>query len=560
MYFFSRIEKRPVLALFLFCLALYLPGFFTLPALDRDEARFAQATVQMHETGDYMVPHFQEDLRAKKPAAIYWMQAATSAAASLVGFDGANGHPGIWAFRVPSLVAAIILSLITWRIGCLFYGSRAGLIAGALMGSSVVLVAEANIAKTDAALAASIAVAQLALARAWLARNPARLDPGLGNAALFWVAMAVGVLLKGPIAPMVSGLTVLGLVLSSRRVSWLLLLRPVRGFALLLALSLPWAVSVWISTQGAFFGEAVGGDLLPKLAGGQERHGAPAGYYTLLLLLTFFPANMLLLPAIARAWRDRGSDAVLFCAAWIIPNWIVFEAVPTKLPHYILPVYPALAILTAAVMASAFKDRDELRTRLVRVNVIIWMGLSVVLAGLIVALPKLLPEGTGVEPGPWPVVGAGIFAAFAVRAASLAWRRNPSGMTLALAATGVAFSLALLEFARPRVEPLWVADRVAAMMEREGMLGETVASAGFSEPSLVFALGTDTQLGSGKTAADALASGRATVALVESREADVFEATALALGLTLEPVGVVDGLNYSRGDAVSLVIYRRSGR
>lgn len=559
MYFVPRIEKRPVLALVLLCLALYLPGLFTLPALDRDEARFAQATVQMHESGDYMVPHFQDDLRAKKPVAIYWMQAATSGVASALGLDTASGHPGIWAFRIPSFLAAILLSLATWRIGSAFYGNRAGLIAGALMATSVVLVAEANIAKTDAALAASIALAQLALARIWLARDPRRLDPGIGNALLFWVALAVGVLLKGPIAPMVSGLTVLGLMAASRSVSWLTLLRPVRGGIVLLVLTLPWAVIAWTQTGGAFFGEAVGGDLLPKLAGGQERHGAPAGYYTLLLLLTFFPANMLLLPALARAWTARQTDAVLFCASWIIPNWIIFEAVPTKLPHYILPVYPAFAILVAAVMAAAFDAPDMLRSRLARINVVVWTVLSVVLAAAVVALPVLLPEGTGMEPGPWPVVGAGIFAALAVRAASYAWRGNPSGMVLALAATGVAFSWALLEFARPRVEPLWVAERVAATLEQEGLLGADVASAGFSEPSLVFALGTNTRLGNGTDAALALASGTADVALVEEREADQFETAAMAAGLTLEPVGSVDGLNYSRGDRVRLVIYRRSG-
>ncbi len=560
MPFFNAVEKRPVTALLLLCLALYLPGLFTLPALDRDEARFAQATVQMHETGDYMVPHFQDDLRAKKPVAIYWAQAATSGVASLAGLNDPNGHPGIWAFRIPSFVAAILTVLLTWRLAALFYGPRAGLMAGTLIATSVVLVAEANIAKTDAALAASIMVAQLSLARVWLAREPSRLDPGLGNAVLFWVAMSVGILLKGPMAPMISGLTLAALVIATREIKWVFLLRPVRGGLLVLMLTVPWAASVWFSTNGAFFGEAVGGDFLPKLAGGQESHGAPFGYYTLLLLLTFFPANLMLIPAIARAWGERRSAAVMFLAAWIIPNWIVFEIVPTKLPHYVLPVYPALAIIVAALLAAALRHPQLLRTRLARTNIVVWGVVATILAAAIVALPVLLPEGTAVEPGPWPVVGAGIFAAMAVQVLAQAWRARASGVVLAIAVTGIAFSVALLEFARPRVDPLWVADRTAQALEENGLTGLRVVSAGFSEPSLVFALGTETRLLDGVAAAGALAQGEAEIALVEMREEAAFFQEAARLGITPTRKLTVSGLNYSRGDAVSLTAYLLKAR
>ncbi|MGD1935818.1 MAG: ArnT family glycosyltransferase [Candidatus Phaeomarinobacter sp.] len=555
MPFFAAVEKRPVTALLLLCLALYLPGFFTLPALDRDEARFAQATVQMHETGDYMVPHFQEDLRAKKPVAIYWMQAVTTGAASLLGADEPSGHPGIWAFRVPSLLAAMLVVLLTWRMASMFYGPRAGLMAGTLIATSVVLVAEANIAKTDAALAASIMVAQLALAKVWIARDPSRLDPGISNAMVFWGAMAIGILLKGPIAPMVSGLTIVALVIATRELKWVFLLRPIRGGRLVLFLTLPWAIGVWISTDGAFFGEAVGGDLLPKLAGGQESHGAPFGYYTVLLLITFFPANLLLLPALRKAWGDRQTTPVMFLAAWIVPNWLVFEIVPTKLPHYVLPVYPALAILVAALLALALREPDLLRSKLARVNLAVWVLLATVLAAAIIALPVLLPDGTAVEPGPWPVVGAGIFAAMAVQVLAQSWRARASGVVLGIAVSGIAFSVALLEFARPRVEPLWVADRTAQLLDNNGLLGKTVVSAGFSEPSLVFALGTDTKLTNGVDAATRLAEGDAELALVEAREEEAFLAEITMRGAGVAPRLSVDGLNYSRGDAVRLKVY-----
>ncbi len=551
---FAAAERRPVLALLLLCAALYLPGLFTLPALDRDEARFAQATTQMLETGDYTVPRFQDDLRAKKPVMIYWMQAATVAVADVFGAGG-DKHPGIWAYRIPSVIAAIVTALLTWRIGTLLYGARAGLVAGVLMAASVALVAEANIAKTDAALCASILAAQLALARVWLARDPARTEPGIGNALLFWVALAVGVLLKGPLAPMVCGLTGLALVIASREVRWVWMLRPVSGVVLFLVLTLPWAWAAWTATGGAFFGEAVGGDLVPKLIGGQEKHGAPFGYYLLLVALTFFPGSLLLMPALRRAWDERRTAQVMFLAAWVIPSWLVFEITPTKLPHYVLPLYPALAVMCGAVAATLVAQPDKLRERLMRVSIGIWAVLAVVLAGVMIAAPMLLPEGTAVEPGPWPVVGAGVFLALALRSAAYAWRLKPARALVTLAVAAAAFSLALLEFTRPRLDPLWVAEHVEDALEMQNLKGLPVASAGFSEPSLVFALGTDTLLTDGEGAADWLAQGPDRVVLVETKEAEAFEAAVTARGLTPRPIAEVSGLNYSRGDAVTLTIY-----
>ena len=115
--------------------------------------------------------------------------------------------------------------------------------------------------------------------------------------------------------------------------------------------------------------------------------------------------------------------------------------------------------------------------------------------------------------------------------------------------------MALLEFARPRVDPLWVADRTAQALEENGLTGLRVVSAGFSEPSLVFALGTETRLLDGVAAAGALAQGDAEIALVEMRQEAAFFQEAARLGITPTRKLTVSGLNYSRGDAVSLTAY-----
>ena len=89
----------------LFCLIAFLPGFFQIPPVDRDEARFAQATKQMVESGDYVDIRFQDEVRYKKPVGIYWLQAAAVKAGGALGVP--HAHTTIWLYRLPSLFGAI---------------------------------------------------------------------------------------------------------------------------------------------------------------------------------------------------------------------------------------------------------------------------------------------------------------------------------------------------------------------------------------------------------------------------------------------------------------------
>jgi hypothetical protein len=132
-----------------FCsLLLFLPGFFNIPPIDRDEARFAQATKQMVESGDFIDIRFQNDVRYKKPVGIYWMQAAVVETASALGLPRAEVR--VWLYRVPSLIGAIGAVLLTYWTALAFVTRRGAILAGLIMCSSVLLGAEARLAKTDA--------------------------------------------------------------------------------------------------------------------------------------------------------------------------------------------------------------------------------------------------------------------------------------------------------------------------------------------------------------------------------------------------------------------------
>ena len=513
---------RPRACLVLLCLLCWLPGFFTLPPSDRDESRFAQATKQMLETGDFVRIREGEVARNKKPVGIYWLQAP---------FAAAIGRERIWGYRMPSLLGALLAVLLTHAIGLRIASRRAALLAGAMLGGSVLLTVEAHMAKTDAALLAATTAAMLVLARAYL--DPGGVRPPL--AAGFWLAMGAGVLIKGPITPLVAGLAAGTLAVWDRRAGWLRSLRPGWGVPLLLAAVLPWFVAIGLATHGQFFTEAMGGDLGKKLAGGAESHWGPFGLHLALLPLLLFPGSALAFPGVVAAWRDRAEPASRFLLAWLVPAWLIFELVPTKLPHYPLPLYPALCLLGAR-WAMDVGAAPRWLARLGR-------GLALAAAALLavgaIALPVVL------RANPWlgvPGLAAAILAAW------LLWGR---GVAAALVAMPLLYG-AVLGLELPHLQALWLSPRAVAAASGPGVLG----SVGYAEPSLRFLAGTNIQfLPGGAAGARALASGEVGRLLVGDRDLAQFRAEAAHLGLDARESGVIRGYNYSRGRWVTLTLF-----
>ncbi|MEJ0067672.1 MAG: glycosyltransferase family 39 protein [Pseudomonadota bacterium] len=537
----------PWLGLIALCLALYLPGFATLPAIDRDEARFAQATKQMLETGDFVRIRYQDEARNKKPIGIYWAQAASAAL-----FGGAMAP--IWSYRLPSLIALTLAVLLLYETGCRLFERRTAFLAASLLAACLLAVVEAHLAKTDAGLLMTTVATQGALGLIYL-RGRGALPTGWLLPLGFWVGLGLGVLIKGPVLPLISGLTILALGLADRSLAWLTRLRPVVGLAIVATITGPWLLAISRATQGTFLTDAVANDLLPKLISGQESHGAPPGYYLLLLAVGFFPASLQLGPALRDAWRRRLLPAERFCLAWLLPAWIVFELVPTKLPHYVLPLYPALALLTARfVIAAAAAPRGK-PSRWGRAGLVVWAAVALGLVGAAAAVPQLVDhrlDAVALAPLLAVLVGAGA-------ALVLGWRGRTLGSTVAaIAASSILFAT-VLGTVLPRAQGLWLSERAAEMMlAYRPSAASPVAAAGYAEPSLVFRLGTATALTGGAGAADFLATHEAALALVAADQDAAFRAQAAALGLTVQALDQRTGYNYSRGRWTTLALYRRA--
>src|SRR5262249_42209348 len=249
------------------------------------------------------------------------------------------------------------------------------------------------------------------------------------------------------------GLAAVTLAVLDRSAGWLARLRPLAGAAWLLLLVLPWFAAIVARSGDAFFAGSVGGDLMSKLTGGSGGHGEPPLTYPVLVWLTFWPAAPLAALAAPAVWRGRHELPVRFLLAWLVPAWIVFELVPTKLPHYVLPLYPAVAVLIAwAVQRQALSARRWI----VRITVH-WPIIAAVLPILAIVAVMALRHQLGLLAWPF-AAGAMIFGFFAWR---LFDEDGPARSFLRAAVAAQCFSIAVFGVILPLLHPFFPAAALA---------------------------------------------------------------------------------------------------
>jgi 4-amino-4-deoxy-L-arabinose transferase-like glycosyltransferase len=354
---------------FIGCVIFHLIGTWSIPLIDRDEPRFAEASREMIEGSDYVVPHFNSQLRLDKPPLAYWAQIAS------YRIFGEND----FAARFPSGVAAalVAMSILVWgrQIG----GDRIGWFAAIIFTLSLQTFLHAKAAVADMWLVLFVTTAHWA---GWELIRPCKradaandlaserfsdLTISTGKACwLFYVSLALGFLAKGPIAwtPL---LTIAAFKFFVREADSPTELRTglakrfkfVRGIVLMLIIVALWAIPALIQTHGEFLRIGIGRHVIGRSFGAMEGHGANSlGIYLLLLpfyfiavFASFFPWSIKLPSLTKRLWRERdAADVYLLCGVGII--FIIFTLIKTKLPHYTLPAFPLMALLLARHIAS----------------------------------------------------------------------------------------------------------------------------------------------------------------------------------------------------------------
>jgi 4-amino-4-deoxy-L-arabinose transferase-like glycosyltransferase len=341
-------------ALFLITFSAAAPGVFLLPALDRDESRFAQASKQMLEDHDYIRIQYQDELRNKKPAGIHWLQAGSTAL-----FTGPEAKQ-IWTYRFPSWIGASLAAVACFWCGIPLIGRRGAFLGAALFGSTLLLTSEAHISKTDAVLVCLTTLGIGALARLYI-----RKDQSKKMALLFWLAMGLGFLIKGPVTPMVAayagfGAWVWGRAENGKGGDWWKPLLWWAGPALFVALVLPWFAWVQAATHGEFLQGAVGKDLKDKFTGASEGHGGWPFYHLSHLPIWFFPAILLIVPGLVAGWQDvrkatvarKGHPALLIGGVLLGASLLLALVLPASIANGIKVAFPAVLLLIFGALST----------------------------------------------------------------------------------------------------------------------------------------------------------------------------------------------------------------
>ncbi|MGO4571102.1 ArnT family glycosyltransferase [Microvirga sp. 2TAF3] len=541
----ERSHVRLCLVLILLSLVCFLPGFISLHPMDRDEPRYAQASKQMLETHEFVDIRFQDEARHKKPVGIYWLQSATVSIGEALGVPEARTT--IALYRIPSLFGALATVLLTYWASLAFLGRRGAFLAAAFMATSIILMVEARLAKTDAALTACSVAVMGGLARAYLGRGAGLLPKR--TLAIFWLGFAAGILIKGPLVLMFAGLAAAILSYRERSARWLLALKPWLGGLFTLLVVMPWFLAIAIKSGGAFYSEAVGHDMLGKVGTAQSYHWAPPGFYLLAFFATFWPGAILAAAAVPFAWIHRREDPVAFCLAWIVPSWLVFEAVPTKLPHYVMPLYPAMAIITVIAILRHFIGPHRPGAKLATILIpFIPVGLAIGLSAANWSFDHTLPYR-----GLPALIASSLIALYAWRLfvrneiLKSVWMGFLSSACLAVGVFG---------FAQLDLRSLKLSPRLAEVARDAGCDNPRVATLGYREPSLVFLTGTDLEmLETGAEASSFLRQGGCRMVFVEKRFEDAFRAENERLGLQPALSTRVSGFNINSGRRLDIGAY-----
>ena len=416
----SWLEKqtaRPQRAVLLFGLALLLAGNWLLPLTDRDEARFAEASREMLQRGDYVVPWFNGAWRFDKPVLIYWCQMASYQVCGENAFGA----------RLPSVLFTVATALVLVHWGRKRMNAKTGAFAGLMFLGGLHVAVIGRVATADMAM---VFFTLLAVWSGWELTCPEQAQRRRWWW-VFYVALAGGFLAKGPVAWLPLGGILLGRIL--RKDSFRLpLLETVVGLLLTLALVACWGIPALLQTQGQFWHVGMGEHVLNRSVGVIDGHGLKGlqGFlitsplYFLMFIVSFLPWTLhqpegfeplfekqkskgglgqllvvllrgmlffLYIPVkIWRWWPERKKDDLgwyLLLQALLV--FAVFSLVKTKLPHYTMPAFPCLALWLARQISSEEKSFAWMQKRLVTIAVFI---LVLTLAGFPLLTRHLLTE------------------------------------------------------------------------------------------------------------------------------------------------------------------------
>ena len=555
-------KKFLQILLVIICIIPFISGLDSIPPLDRDESRFTQSSYQMIQSNDYININFQDEIRAKKPIGIYWIQVAS---AKIFGVDK------ISSYRIPSSIAALISVITLWFFSKLLFGVKVSLLITLLFLTNFLFVSEAHIAKTDSALLSTICLQQFFLFLIFLNKE-SNLKYNYIIPTIMWIFFSIGVLIKGPISLIIFSLTIISFSIVNKNTSLFLKIRPFIGLLVGCAIILPWFLIVQETTGGLFLQKSLGEDFIPKLITQQEGHGAYPGFYILISSIILWPIACFIPISIFFIIDNKNNIAVQFLLCWIIPYWLVLEFVPTKLIHYPLPIIPPLIMLVSASILS-YEEKQIKFSNLKLKNIIFSLSVLLGLGGIILGSVILFLALKFGKDDEYLIIFISIliflltliiFFLTLFKNFTLIYKKDISLNFLKMFEKFKSFNLIIIlsscvyvcifGFVIPNLSKLYPSQSIYSKLKT--IKYDTVSVIGYHEPSLVFLLKGNVILSNPNEGAIFLAEGKNNLVLIEERQLESFKSFAKNLDLNLREISNIEGYNYSKGNNIKIFFYK----
>jgi len=546
------ISGRSFFFLVLLIFTVYLSLTTASSLWDRDEPRFSRATVEMVESGNYLFPTFNHQLRPDKPILIYWLM---SIPVRILGVSELS-------CRLVAPIATLFTALLTFWLGRRLYDLKTAFWAGLILMLTPLMTVSGTAATTDALLLACITGAIASFMLSWF--NGFR----LWHIILLILSLSGAMLTKGPVGLAVPLLVIVAILLFARAQTlnpW-----PYAGWLLFAVtastlLFLSWGLPANAATNGEFLRQGIGKHVVNRSLNAMESHGGKSVvfyfYYIPVLILTFFPW-ILYLPRIFSESPRLSDEApkrhrILFC--WVLPVIILMSLVATKLPHYILPAWPALAITAALGLNQASRTRREGNNSIAaRVGLWLFVFIGIVLGmGLIIA-PWVMAKSPlfGIRV-PATVMGA-VFIAMTCLSLNY-YRKGLHKYVVGILGTGMLVILISASlFLLPAIEPFKLSPMLAAVIQQNSAPMTPVSTCGYGEPSLNFYLdrGPITPIEGPDLPHWASTPEAGILVVTEEKLKPYLEAFNTA---RIETLDIIPGFNYSQGKQVRIHILYRNG-
>lgn len=524
---FRKESVLPLLCLILVSASVLMIQVGNSHLWDQDEGFYATTAAEMYARNDWVKPTFNGKLFAHKPPMMFW--------GMMVGYE-AFGVSELGA-RFASTLFGLGTVLLTFAVARRLFDLTTGLFAGLAIGSCIMFTMVARSATADAHLTFFTVLALHLWVRDYFSIPVSSRDTMLRSMRWqTWIAtyavMGLAVLTKGPIG-FLFPTAVIGLFLLTEQSHvpghessmgqrvWAAIrpynpiaffatiwkMRPLTAVVAVLLVASPWYLLVQWRTNGEFLSEFIGVHHLGRMSQAMDNHSGPFYYYLVACLVGLYPWSAFAIPTVI-SWISQSREpsqlrAVRFVSCWVAVYLVIFSMASTKLPNYVLPAYPAMAIMIGRYFAMWTQNIHSVSRvwlnagwcLLILVGVAIAAGIP--LSGMAEFGGQTMLDRVGMDRilqqrFVWLGIAGAPLVLFGTLGACLLWSNRPKLSAGVFSAAAVSMIMILCQYVAPELDrlqsPQLLAERWSEKLEQDR--GQ-VAVLGFFRPTMVFYFGQD---------------------------------------------------------------------